>query len=863
MAIKVLPASFAEDPDRLRRFEKEARAAGGLNHPNLVTVFDVGSHEGGPFLVLELLEGASLRALLAEKPLPVRRAIDYAVQIAVGLSAAHEGGIVHRDLKPDNLFVTRDGRVKILDFGLARTQEPLVRKAVESEALTASRGTESGVTLGTTGYMSPEQVRGAIADPRSDIFSFGCVLYELLAGRRAFARETAAETLTAILREEPPELVETAKQLPVELIRIVGHCLEKKPEERFQSARDLAFSLKTVASGSVGSPARPHVPTRRRWMTGALSAAALLAAFAAGWLSRGGASLPEPPAVVPLTTGAAHDFAPALSPDGKFIAYLSDAGGRSDVWVKFVGGGPAVNLTLDSRLVVQSNSGVGTIDISPDGAWISVRASQPDSPTAQWATWVIPAPTGGPLRKLVNQASGARWSPDGKRLAFIRTNPVAGDAIVVCGSDGQDERVLVAAAGGVHLHQPAWSHDGAYVYFIRTIIPNNEAPTEIWRVAASGGTAEPVVPTTGVALNPTPTPDGSALVYAGDRKGEGLNLWWRPLRGGPGRRLTAGSGEYAEPRLSLDGRRLVCTARTVHASLAVVRLSAAGQGGAEDALPTVTGRRAGDSDPSVCARTRQIVFVSTRNGSRNIWAADLPPDLSAKSSPALPGGPEARQLTSGRETDDAPVLSPDGSTVAFVSDRGGRRGIWLVATDGGAPRRLLEADVMDRPSWSPDSRRLVYCEGSSGELALWILSRDGGAATRVAGAKGRVPAWSAKDVIAYVAEDPATGTGIVRFVTPEGKPLYAEHVPSIAGATAAAWSHEGARLALASTPGNQSPSLWVFELASQELRRLASFSPYSRVKGVSWAPDDKSLIIGRAELDSHILLLDGLASQSP
>ncbi|HXM79850.1 MAG TPA: serine/threonine-protein kinase, partial [Thermoanaerobaculia bacterium] len=249
VAIKVLPASFSFDPERLRRFEQEARAAGLLNHPNITAVYDIGTENQAPYVVTELLEGETLRGALAGGRLSARKAVDYALQIAHGLAAAHEKGIVHRDLKPENLFVTKDGRVKILDFGLAKLTHTEEGSGV-TNLPTATAGTEPGVVLGTLGYMSPEQVRGRPADARSDIFSFGAILYEMLSGKRAFHGDSAADTMSAILREDPPELSVTNQNISPGLDRIVRHCLEKNPEQRFHSAHDLAFDLETLSGVS-------------------------------------------------------------------------------------------------------------------------------------------------------------------------------------------------------------------------------------------------------------------------------------------------------------------------------------------------------------------------------------------------------------------------------------------------------------------------------------------------------------------------------------------------------------------------------------------------------------------------------------
>src|SRR5215475_8999592 len=249
VAIKVLPTSFANDADRLLRFEREARATSALNHPNILTIYDIGSHNGSPFIVAELLEGEELRQLLINGALPQRKAIDIAGQIASGLAAAHEKGITHRDLKPENLFVTTDGRVKILDFGLAKLR-PQQTEPVGSGIATLKAITDPGVVMGTAGYMSPEQVRGQEVDHRSDIFAFGVILYEMLSGRQTFSGESAIEVMNAILKEEAAELSETKARIPPALDKIVRRCLEKKPEQRFHSAHDLGYALDAVASTS-------------------------------------------------------------------------------------------------------------------------------------------------------------------------------------------------------------------------------------------------------------------------------------------------------------------------------------------------------------------------------------------------------------------------------------------------------------------------------------------------------------------------------------------------------------------------------------------------------------------------------------
>src|SRR5437667_2895373 len=284
VALKILPESFAREADRLHRFEQEARAVAALNHPNILAIFDTGESDGSPFLVSELLEGETLRTVLDRGALSQRKAIDYAVQIAQGLAAAHEKGIVHRDLKPENVFVTKDARIKILDFGLAKLAQKASAATPDGATMTSSH-TAMGVVMGTASYMAPEQVRGELADPRTDIFAFGAVLYEMLSGKRAFRRDTPAETMTAVLKDDPPELTDPGRPVSPALDRIGRRCLEKDPEQRFQSAKDLSFAISALSGTGSSSSARVEETRRKiRPMLWAAVARALVVGVGLTWL---------------------------------------------------------------------------------------------------------------------------------------------------------------------------------------------------------------------------------------------------------------------------------------------------------------------------------------------------------------------------------------------------------------------------------------------------------------------------------------------------------------------------------------------------------------------------------------------------
>ena len=412
VAIKILPASFSSDASRLHRFEQEARAAAALNHPNILAVFDLGTQDGSPYIVSELLEGATLRERLRTGPLPVRKAIDYAQQIARGLAAAHDRGIVHRDLKPENIFVTDDGRVKILDFGLAKLH---VSEGPESsDALTQTVHSDPGTVLGTVGYMSPEQVRGKPADARSDLFSFGAILYEVLSGKRAFHGESAAETMSAIAKEEPPDLTETNRNVPPALERIVRHCLEKNPSERFQSARDVAFDLETVSGTSQAGVRVQPLPASFRWrkllpifwiISLILTAAA---AFVLG--KRGAVSSPRF-RTLSYERGSIPNA--RFTPDGRSVIYDAAWEGRP----LRIFSTPAES--VQPRALEFEQAHLLGISRSGDIA-LGLAGTLGNHLDVRFATLGVAPLAGGAPRELLENVAEADWAPDGT-VAVVHT----------------------------------------------------------------------------------------------------------------------------------------------------------------------------------------------------------------------------------------------------------------------------------------------------------------------------------------------------------------------------------------------------------------------------------------------------------
>jgi len=414
VAVKIVAGAGRSDPERLRRFEQEARATGQLNHPNILAVYDVGTHDGTPYVVAELLQGETLRERMNGASIPARKATDYAIQVAQGLAEAHGHGVVHRDLKPENLFITKEGRVKILDFGLAKLTG--VEPGADAEATATHAQTSPGVVMGTAGYMSPEQVRGQAIDHRSDIFSFGAVLYEMLAGRRAFQAGSSVETMNAILREEPPEISSVKLDVPLALERVVRHCLEKSPDERYQSARDMAFQLEALSSPVTGSfSAAPPAAKKPRGRHLALAAGlALAAAAVAGAFFAGRGLRPQAgnPAYSQLTFRQGHVFSARFTPDGDTVVYgAAWDGNPKEIFTARAGSPESRSLGLPPAEILSiSKSGEMALLLDPRF-------------TVGWqrSGTLARAPiAGGAPRPMLDRVQDADWDPEGKNLAIVR-----------------------------------------------------------------------------------------------------------------------------------------------------------------------------------------------------------------------------------------------------------------------------------------------------------------------------------------------------------------------------------------------------------------------------------------------------------
>jgi eukaryotic-like serine/threonine-protein kinase len=551
VAIKVLLNSLTRDLDRLRRFEQEARAASALNHPSILAVYDIGTYEGAPYLVTELLEGSNLRDRLVAGPLAPRKAVEYAVQIANGLAAAHEKGIVHRDLKPENIFICRDGRAKILDFGLAKLNLPDLGDATVTSL--ESPATEAGVVMGTAGYMSPEQVRGEKADQRSDIFSFGAVLYEALSGQRAFPGRTSVDRASAILKDDPPDLLSSGRNIPPAMDRIVHHCLEKNPEERFQSARDLAFHLESTSSvGGSSTAASTALKEKRighplRWIAVLLAIA--LGSVGAWWLRGRTEPAPKPIAFLRLTDFDGLEEAPSFSPDGKYVAFVSDSTGSRQIWLRLLSGGPPLQITNGSGAHLEPRW-------SQDSSAI-IYFTPPPEGDAQGAIWEVSA-LGGAPRQLVSSMSGADVSHDGKRMTYFSLRGTQME-LIVSDRDGANPRVVMQATTTFSYRQPRWSPDDSEIAFLHN---QENWADDVYLVASAGGAPRRLTNESTLMSGVTWSPDGAHLVYSTSRGSTllylpTLHLWQISKSGGDVRQLTFGEAGDESPDVDHNGRIVV------------------------------------------------------------------------------------------------------------------------------------------------------------------------------------------------------------------------------------------------------------------------------------------------------------------
>ena len=826
VAIKLLPEALARDPGHLARFEREARALAALNHPNVGAIYGLEEADGSLFIVLELVEGETLEERLAGGAIPVREALEIGRQIAEGLAAAHEKGIVHRDLKPGNVMLTPAGGVKVLDFGLAKVMAE-ADPAFSQSATLKFGDTREGTIIGTPFYMSPEQARGRPVDRRTDLWAFGCVMYEALTGRNVFEAETVPDALAAIVASEP-DWDRLPGETPAPVRRLLERCLEKDSSRRQRDAGDAALEIAAALSATSPPPERRE----RSAPAPQPGTSSLLRTLGSLFRPRRAAAespVPHaPPRLSQLTFSDAIEQFPAWAPDGRRIAFCRESGAVRRIFVKDLRTGEESQVSRGDGDDIQPEWGDDGRSILFARGRAPGRKLEPADVFGAYDgadIWSLDLSTGREIR-LVENAANPSPSRDGRRIAFDAS--WAGPRrIWVADERGRNPQQATSDASEAVAHvRPRWSPDGARLVF--QSIERTKFDIRVVDLAAKGQLS--VTDDHVQDIHPVWSPDG--FLYFSSYRGGGVNIWRVPVAvtgepAGPMQQMTTGAGQDVEAAISRDGSRLAFTILRQNAD--IWRLPVSPETGRPAGLPEkliATTRE--DSRGAWSTDGKSIAFNSDRSGEMNIWLHSM-----------VDGS--TRQVTRGAGGDFQPSFSPDGRRIAFFSSRGGNVHVWLADAESGRVKRLTRGSAINvNPSFSPDGRSIAYLSDEGGRLEVWVMGAGGEDPRRLTdvGVLGHYLLWTA-DGRFVVFRCPSGKLRTLKVPFEGGEP---EEMPEIAGGAHMSFSPDQTRIV--DVVGHK--TLWVSPLTGGAPEKVFEFDdPESRIDYPRWSPDGRWVLFDR------------------